>query len=210
MSRLPEFLTVVVIHLLAVMLPGPDFVMISRNSLVYSRRTGVYAAAGVGLGIPVHVTYSLVGIGLVIARSLALFTILKFAGAAYLIYLGVKSLLGGPAAPADAAGHSQLRELRPTAAIRVGFLTNVLNPKATLFFLALFTQVISPGTPKWLLALYGAEMSLMTFAWFAFVAVVLSHARVKARFVAIQPRLEKLFGVILIGLGVKVALYTHR
>jgi RhtB (resistance to homoserine/threonine) family protein len=209
MTYLPEFLTVVVIHLLAVMIPGPDFVMISRNTMVHSRRTGIYSAVGLGLGIPVHVTYCLVGIGLIIAHSLFLFSLLKFAGAGYLAYIGFKSLRAHAAA-VSAASEPGRRPLSALAAVRIGFLTNVLNPKATLFFFALFTQVISPATPRWILAIYGVEMSLMTFAWFALVATVLSHQAVKARFVAIQPRLEKVFGVLLIGLGLKVALFSHR
>jgi RhtB (resistance to homoserine/threonine) family protein len=208
-SYLPEFLTVVVIHLLAVMSPGPDFIMISRNSLVYSRKTGVYCAMGVGLGIPIHVTYSLLGIGFILSRSLVLFSVLKLIGAGYLVYIGARSLWTRPAAAALAAA-SPPRDLPPLAALRLGFLTNVLNPKATLFFFALFTQVISRATPKGVLVLYGVEMSVMTFAWFAVVATVLSHEFVRARFAAIQPRLEQLFGVILIGLGIKVALFSRR
>src|SRR3990167_8795475 len=96
MTFLAEFLTVVVVHMLAVMSPGPDFVMISRNSLVYSRKVGVYSAIGLGLGILVHVTYSLIGIGLIISKSILLFSILKFIGAAYLIYVGYKCLRAKP------------------------------------------------------------------------------------------------------------------
>lgn len=209
MTYLPEFLTVVVVHLLAVMSPGPDFVMISRSSLVYSRRTGIWSAAGLGLGILVHVTYCLVGIALVVARSPLLFSLLKFAGAGYLVFIGLKSLRARAAA-VPLTGDGNRGHLSVLAAVRLGFLTNVLNPKATLFFFALFTQVINPGTPRWVQGLYGAEMSLMTFAWFALVATALSHPAVKARFVALQPRLERVFGVVLVGLGVKVALFSHR
>lgn len=209
MTYLPEFLTVVVVHLLAVISPGPDFIMISRNSLVYSRRTGVYSALGLGLGILVHVFYSLVGISLILSRSLLLFSAIKYLGAAYLIYVGVRSLAARPPGPAGGAA-GRRRDLPPGAALRLGFLTNVLNPKATLFFFALFTQVIHPETPKWIQVLYGLEMSVMTFAWFALVATVLAHAAVQARFAAAQARLEQLFGVVLIGLGIKVALFSRR
>jgi RhtB (resistance to homoserine/threonine) family protein len=209
MTYLPEFLTVAVIHLLAVVSPGPDFVMISRNSLLYSRRTGVYSALGIGLGIPVHVTYSLMGLSLVIARSLLLFSVLKFIGAGYLVYIGYKSLRSRPMVTA-AAPAREACDLPRLRAVRWGFLTNVLNPKATLFFFALFTQVISPGTPRWVLLLYGVEMTVVTFAWFALVATALSHRAVKARLAVIQPRLEKVFGLLLIGLGVKVALFSRR
>ena len=97
-------------------------------------------------------------------------------------------------------------DLGKLRAIRMGFLTNVLNPKATLFFLSLFTQVINPQTPKFIQVLYGLEMCLMTFAWFTFVATILSHPIIKLKFARIQHRLEKVFGVVLIALGLKVAL----
>jgi RhtB (resistance to homoserine/threonine) family protein len=210
MPYLHEFLAVAAIHLLAVMSPGPDFAMISRNSLVYSRRTGLYSALGLALGICVHVTYSLVGIGLVIARSILLFSVLKYLGAAYLIYIGWKSLRARPRSQAEIQELSASRELSPLAAIRTGFLTNVLNPKVTLFLLSIFTQFIQPQTPGGVRLVYGVEMATMTFLWFSFVAVALSHPAVKRRFAAAQHRVEQVFGVLLIGLGLKVAFSASR
>lgn len=206
---LPEFLTVVVIHLLAAMSPGPDFIMISRNSISCSRRAGVYSALGLGLGILVHVTYSLVGIGFIISRSILFFSIIKYIGAAYLVYIGWRSLRARPYAAAQESGGAR-RELGRFAAVRMGFLTNVLNPKATLFFFALFTQVVRLETPKAIQALYGLEMSIMTFLWFGFVALALSHPAIKGRFVSVGHRLEQAFGVILIAFGVKVALSSSK
>lgn len=205
MQFLPEFLTVAVIHLLAVMSPGPDFVMISRNSLIYSRRSGIFSAVGLGLGMGIHATYSLIGIGLIIAQSIVLFSILKFIGAAYLIYFGYKCL-SAKAADSQNFSTRKCQDLSALAAIRVGFLTNILNPKATLFFLALFTQVVSPQTPKFIQIIYAAEMSFMTFLWFAFVCLILSHKRVQAKFFLAQHWFERFFGALLIALGIKVAL----
>lgn len=209
MPFLSEFLTVAVIHLLAVMSPGPDFVLISRNSLMYSRRVGIYSAIGLGLGILVHVTYSLVGIGFIISKSIVLFSVLKFLGAGYLIYIGYKCLKAKPT-KSDGPELEKKPDLGKIASVRMGFLTNVLNPKASLFFFALFTQVISLQTPKIIQVAYGLEMSLMTFAWFAFVALLLSHNIIKTKFAKIQHYLERAFGVILIGLGIKVALSSSK
>ncbi len=209
MNFLPEFLTVVTVHLLAVMSPGPDFILISRNSLVYSRKVGLYSAVGLGLGILVHVTYSLVGIGFIISRSILLFSILKFLGAGYLIYIGYKCLKTKPHNEhLDVVARKD--DIGKFAAVRMGFLTNVLNPKATLFFFALFTQVINPSTPKVIQIFYGLEMSTMTFLWFAFVAITLSHNLIRKRFISVQHYLERTFGVILIALGIKVALSSSR
>lgn len=206
-----EFLIVAGIHLLAVMSPGPDFAMVMRNSLVYSRRTGVLAAVGLALGIMLHVTYSLLGIGLIISQSVVLFNILKLVGAGYLIYIGVKSLLSKRAQPGDVlVKENGKQDLSAVSAIRLGFLTNALNPKATLFFLALFTQVINPGTPLAVKLLYGAEMSVATFAWFAAVATLLTQMRVSNLFSGIRHHIEKAFGAVLVALGIKVALGSRQ
>lgn len=209
MNFLPEFLAVATVHLLAVMSPGPDFILISRNSLVYSRKVGLYSAIGLGLGILVHVTYSLIGIGFIISKSILLFSILKFLGAGYLMYIGYKCLRTKPRKEQQAVLDKK-DDIGKFAAIRMGFLTNVLNPKATLFFFALFTQVINPSTPKFIQVFYGLEMSAMTFAWFAFVAITLSHNLIRKRFISVQHYLERTFGVILIALGIKVALSSSK
>ena len=206
-----EFLLVAGIHILAVMSPGPDFAMVLRNSLVYSRRVGILAAVGLGLGILLHVTYSLLGIGLIISQSVLLFNVIKLLGAAYLIYVGVKSLLAKkPAADKFTEAIQKNEDISNFAAIRLGFLTNALNPKATLFFLALFTQVISPNTSIFTKALYGIEMSVATFAWFAVVALLLTHPRINKAFAGIKHPLERVFGEVLIALGVEVALGAHK
>ncbi len=210
MSYLSQFLAVAVIHFLALVSPGPDFAMISRSSLVYSRRTGIYSALGLALGILVHVTYSLVGIGLIISKSILLFSIIKYLGAGYLIYIGWKSLRAKKVRQSAEADTAAERHLPALAALRVGFLTNVLNPKVTLFFLGLFTQVIRPGTPLWVQVLYGLEMSTMTFLWFAFVASVLSHSIIRKRFTAVQHIVERVCGGLLIALGVRVAVDQTR
>lgn len=191
------------------MSPGPDFAMVSRNSLVYSRKTGIYSAIGLGLGILVHVTYSLVGIGLIISKSIVLFSAIKLLGAGYLIYIGYKSLKSKPH-NLKKEQLSEQKDMDKFAAIKMGFLTNALNPKVTLFFLSLFTQVIDPKTPFAVQLLYGLEMSMMTFAWFALVASVLSHQAIKTKFSALHHHIEKVFGVILIALGIKIALSSSK
>ncbi len=203
------FFAVAIIHFLAVVSPGPDFIMITRNSLIYSKRTGIYSALGLGLGILVHVIYSLIGIGIIIANSVVLFSIIKYLGAAYLIYIGYKSLT-------SKASHLKneniviKKDLDKISAIKVGFITNVTNPKATLFFLSLFTLVIKPDTPFFLKTLMGAEMAFVTFIWFAFVAIIFSHHILKQKIAKVQHIAERFIGVVLIGLGIKVALSSAK
>ncbi|WP_009631886.1 LysE family transporter [Synechocystis sp. PCC 7509] len=208
MSFYAQILSITIIQLVAIMSPGPDFAIICRNSLVYSRRTGIYSALGISLGILVHVTYTLVGIGVIISKSIVLFSFIKLLGAAYLIYIGYKSLKAQPSGKINAT--KSKHDLSRQQAIRIGFITNILNPKVTLFFFSLFTQVISPNTPVSIRALYGLQMFVFTLGWFTLLAVAISHPIVKKRFLSMSHYIEKTMGVILIALGIKVALESAR
>lgn len=170
-----QLITVGIIHLFAVMSPGPDFAMVSRNSLIYSRKIAIYTALGIALGISIHVAYCILGLGLVISQSILLFNLIKYVGAGYLIYIGYKSIRSKPVDTTEAAVERATVDISKSHAVWGGFLTNVLNPKATLFFLALFTQVMDPNTPKSIQLLYGIEMMIITFVWFAFIALLFSN-----------------------------------
>ncbi len=207
MEYLPQILTVALINMLAIMSPGPDFIMITRNSLIYSRKTAVYSALGLGFGILVHITYSLVGIGLLISKSIIMFSIIKLFGAFYLIYIGYKSLTDRSDNNSENS-NTKVKDLSKFEAIKMGFLTNVTNPKVTLFFLSIFTLVIKPTTPLFIKLIMGAEMSLATFLWFTTIAVIFTHKLIKSRITNIQKTAEKVMGVILIVLGIKIAFST--
>ncbi|MGW1914272.1 LysE family translocator [Streptomyces sp. NPDC002076] len=198
-----QILAVAVITVLAVIAPGADFAMIVRNSYLYGRRTGLLAAAGVAAGVLVHVTYTLLGVGLLIASSTALFTVIKLIGAAYLVYVGIRTYRTRGELKIDLADR---RELTPFAALRTGFLTNVLNPKTTLFVVSTFAQVVSPDTPLYRQVGYGLFMSLAHLLWFGVVATFFSQARMRALMLRGQKILNKVIGSVLAGLGVSLAL----
>ncbi|MDX1319678.1 MAG: LysE family transporter [Oceanospirillum sp.] len=202
----PEFLTVVVVHFLAVASPGPDFAVILRQSLCASSRSGIWTAIGIGSGILVHVTYSLLGLGILIAQSTTAFTVLKVLGAAYLLWVGWQCLKAKPTADDD-SGELPAGEGAATAwkAWRLGFLTNALNAKATLFFVSLFSVVISPSTPIWIQGFYGLWMTVMTGLWFTGLALFLSREQVRAFFRKISHWIERVTGVALIALAGKLA-----
>lgn len=194
-----EFATVAIVHLLAVASPGPDFAIMLRQAMTQSRRNALLSATGVGLGILVHVTYSLLGIGLLIQQSLALFTVLKIIGALYLTWIAIqclKSRAGGI--------HVETQGTKVQsgfAAFRLGFLTNTLNPKATLFFVSLFSVIISPGTPVAVQAGYGVYMALATGLWFSGVAVFFTLPRVRRGFDRFGHWLDRLMGGVLLVLA---------
>ncbi|PLY04083.1 MAG: lysine transporter LysE [Desulfuromonas sp.] len=206
MEYLGEFATVALVHLLAVASPGPDFAMVLRQSLSAGRRASLWTSVGIGAGILVHVAYTLLGIGLIISQSVQVFTLIKFVGAAYLIYIGWKSLGAKPVA-LDASGASaRPREYTRVQALRIGFLTNALNPKATLFFLSLFSVIIRPTTPVTIQLLYGIYMAVATAVWFCGLSLVLTQARVQRLFSRFSHWAERGMGLALILLGVRLAL----
>ncbi|HEY9738441.1 MAG TPA: LysE family transporter [Trichocoleus sp.] len=203
MSVLSGWLTVLAIGIVAVVTPGPDFALTLRNSLAYSRRAGVYTAVGVGAGNLVHAAYSLVGIGAIIAQSIVLFNLLKGLGAAYLVYVGIKSLLARKSAAVENVARQ--RDISPWAAFRIGFFGNLLNPKATLFFLALFTQLVQPATPLLVQALYGATTAGLALVWFTGVALLISQPLVRTQLVRCSHWIERVTGALLIALGLRLA-----
>lgn len=197
-----ELIVVVTITWLAVISPGPDFAMVSRNSLMMSRRAGLLTALGIGLGVTVHVSYTLLGVGLLIRQSLSLFNTFKLIGAIYLIYLGIKMLL----AKAD-HGQPQLQvALSDLAALRTGFLTNVLNPKTTVFIVSLFMQAVRPDTPLIVQIGYGAFIALAHAVWFTLVALCFSADAVRVRLLALRHWIDRTFGGLLVGFGVLLAI----
>jgi len=204
---LTQFLTVAFIHLLAVASPGPDFAIVVRQSITHGRATALWTSLGIGTGILIHVSYSLLGLGLIISRSIVLFSIMKTLCALYLIYLGVSALKSRPMQEQDASeevGRHQLPS--PLAAYRTGFFTNGLNPKATLFFLSLFTVIIDPATPLVIQAGYGLYMALATALWFSCLSFFFSHERVRRVFYRIGHWFDRITGLVLIGLGLQFAL----
>lgn len=202
---LNEFLLVAMVHLLAVISPGPDFAIVIRNSVASGRQAGRLTALGVGAGIFVHVAYSLLGIGLIVSQSVWLFNLLKLLAGGYLLYLGIKALRTKAQPVSDQAMPSQ-SHLSSGKAFGQGFVTNGLNPKATLFFLSLFTLIISPDTPVLIQAGYGIYLALATALWFSLVAMLFSHQRVRQGFYRMGHWFDRLMGAVLVGLGLHLAL----
>ncbi|WP_077965084.1 LysE family transporter [Ensifer adhaerens] len=197
-----ELLAVMTITILAVVSPGPDFAMVTRNSMLLSRRAGVLTALGIAAGVWVHVTYTLLGVGLLIRQSLLLFTMLKLVGAAYLIWLGIRMLR---AKPAQAAALTERPALSDLGALRMGFLTNALNPKTTIFVVSLFMQVVQPTTALPAQMAYGAFISAAHLIWFAIVALFFSSATVRLRLLALRHWIDRAFGALLVGFGALLA-----
>lgn len=200
---LPSILSLSGLMMISLLSPGPDFAVVVKNSLIYSRRTALLTALGIALGILVHVAYTLFGLGVIIRESAWFFLTIKYMGSGYLLYIGFNGLRAKKTAP----GLSELKhgpDISPLSAVGGGFLTNALNPKCMLFFISLFSIVISPHTPTSILSLYGAIIFIETLGWFSFVAFCLSGKRTREKFNAVGHWIERLTGGVLVGLGAKL------
>ncbi|WP_075182307.1 LysE family translocator [Pantoea sp. 1.19] len=198
-------LFVATIVTLGMISPGPDFFLIIKNAARYSRGTALISAFGVICGVATHMTYCVAGLAVVITTTPWLFTLLKYAGAAYLIYVGVQALLarGGGKMDLNSIEKSQTSRRR---AFMQGYLCNLLNPKATLFFLSVFTQVLSMhsgfGEKLW----YAGIILGLSLIWWPLLVFLIQSAPVRRGLNKAQKVIDKLLGGVLVTLGVKVAL----
>ena len=194
------------IHLVALVSPGPDFVVVCRNSLLYSRTIGIYTAVGFGLGICIHISYAVFGLSWLIANNELIFTVIQYLGAFYLMLIGIQSLRSFQSQIGQETTTSSSR-ISPFRAVRIGFITNALNPKATLFFLGLFSTMLNPTVGELTLVVIAVLLVVTTILWFSLVALLISHSR----FTTVLKRYEKtahhFFGVLLIGIGVIVLIF---
>lgn len=198
--------TIGLLMLMSAMLPGPDFAIVAKNTVLHSRRSGLFTSLGVAAACLIHMSYCIMGVALVISQSILLFSIIKYIGATYLIYLGVTSLLAKQPASIETETKVTKKSTQGDAiSFRQGFFTNILNPKATLFFLALFTVIIKPETPRWWEVFYAAENFLIILIWFSSLTLLLSHPRVMRLLDNAEKHISKVLGVFLIGFGIALA-----
>ena len=205
MNYLPLISTVAILNLLAVMSPGPDFVITVKNSIRYSRRSGIFTSMGIGLGLCIHLSYCAAGIGFIISKSIILFSIIKLLGAGYLIYIGISSILT-KGQEAEITEEKTSDDLTRVQAFRTGFFTNVLNPKVTLFILSLFTLVIGPATPAYVIFIISVIIILTAVIWFTIVSIFFTQLSVQRVFYKYENIINRFLGGLLVLLGVKIAL----
>lgn len=195
-----EIIAVATITILAVISPGADFAMVTRNSLLHGRTAGLLAALGIAAGVQLHVLYTMLGVGVLLQQSPQWFTAVKFTGALYLIYVGYQTWVSRLQAAASSDTMSQ--NLGKMDAFRNGFFTNALNPKTTLFVVSVYTQVVHPDTSLSIQIGYGLFMSMAHGMWFSFVAAFFSKPGLRMRMLRRQVALNRVIGSVLGLLGV--------
>ncbi|MGL5952020.1 MULTISPECIES: LysE family transporter [Providencia] len=196
---------VATIAALGMLSPGPDFFLIIKNSARYQRSAAMMTALGIIVAIALHMSYCVAGLAVLITTTPWLFNVLKYAGAAYLIWIGIKSLMPQSAQQVD-LNLTQHERVSFKKAFMQGFLCNLLNPKATLFFLAIFTQVLS------------VDSTFSEKLWFAFIiwglaviywpilVLLIQSAPVRKWLSKVQKYVDKVLGVVLVAFGIRVAL----
>ena len=219
------FLLITSVHLLAAASPGPDFVLVSQQTLAKGRRTGLICSLGITLGLAIHITYSVLGLATVIAHSQPLLTAIKWLGGSYLIYLGWQGIQAKPKKTSDltvainsdaidsdtdiSIKKASIDTSSTASILRRGFFCNVFNPKAPVYFVAIFTLVLSPDIPLWQLAIYGVWMMVLQMAWFSTVVMLLSIPAIHRRFQRFEHWIDRVLGTTMIILGLNLILRSR-
>jgi len=196
------------VHLLAVVSPGPNFLVISRTALAHSRAAAQWVTAGVTVGAFLIIGSGFLGASAVFTRSERLYDTLRLMGAGYLAYLGIRALWGlwrakgGDTPEAALAGPAP----SPTAAFRLGLLTIASNAKAFVYFIVFFTAVVPPDLPVAARATLVIVMPAITFGWYSFIAWAFSGHLVRGWYSRLRGPVEFGFGVLLLLIGIEVAI----
>ena len=204
-----EFFAITFIILLAAISPGPDFAMVVKNSLLYSKRGGIYTSLGITISLFVHATYCMMGLAIIISKSLLLFNVIKYIGSAYLIYIGTRALFSKKTTQSHIE-HTDVKSINRKTAFWQGLLCNLLNPKAIMFLLALFTMVIKPTTPMILQIIYVIDIGLIHFVWFCSLSIFLTHHKVSKLLQKIQFIVTKVMGGVLVMFGIRIATLAQQ
>ncbi|RPH26124.1 LysE family translocator [Buttiauxella warmboldiae] len=198
-------LFVATIATLGMLSPGPDFFLVIKNAARYPRVAAMMTSLGVIGGVATHMTYCVAGLAVVITTTPWLFDLLKYAGAAYLIWVGLQALLARGGSKMDVSNIERQQTTLKKAFLQ-GYLCNLLNPKATLFFLSVFTQVLSVNSGTMEKLWYAGVILMLSVVWWPLLVVLIQSEPVRRGLAKAQKIIDKLLGGMLIALGIKVAL----
>lgn len=192
---------------IVIVTPGPDMALVTKNAALYGRRAALGTSLGVNAGLSVWTVASALGVASLVRASATAFTVLKLVGAAYLVWLGIQALRGARhrLAASDSA-RAKRQALDARVGFRQGLLSNLANPKIAVFFTSLLPQFIGRGQAMLVpFLLLGGAFVLMTLAWLCAYALVAARASALLRRPRVAAALDRLTGVVLIGLGLRLA-----
>jgi RhtB (resistance to homoserine/threonine) family protein len=190
------------------MSPGVDTILVMRNAAQGGWRLGFLTSLGICIGLFAHATLSALGLSVILLGSAGLFTAFKLLGAAYLVYLGVQALRS--AMKPVGMTFNDKKQTKPLTAwggFRQGILSNVLNPKPIIFYMAFLPQFIDPNYSALNQSLFMASLHfIIAMVWQTFLALMVHKARVWLARPKVAQVLDGLTGMLLVGFGVKLAL----
>ncbi|MCF8467135.1 MAG: LysE family transporter [Sneathiella sp.] len=196
-------LSVFGIFIPALMLPGPDFIGVVRSSMTGGTRSGLLTTLGVSLGLLMYASLSLLGLSAILTQFEWLAWAVRIAGAAYLIYLGLKLLF----AKREQVNPGHPEAVKPSRnAFVFGFTVTLTNPKAMVLFSGVFATAVTPTTPAWLLALMIALVFASALVWYSIVSLFMSSRPVMSRFARASHIIERAAGACFIAIGGKLLL----
>lgn len=184
---------------LAVISPGADFAVVSRNSSLFGHGAGLASSVGIASGCFVHIAYAILGLALISQYVPEFFQYVRIIGAGYLLYLGVTMMRSKAGhISATPGGDHRFTNWRY---FRMGLLTNSLNPKTSLFVISLYSQVIGPETSLEMKLLWGVFISASHFLWFGSVSMFMSAPAIRASILSNQRVFNGAIGFVLLLLG---------
>ena len=191
-----EIIAIAVITLLAVISPGADFALVSRNSYLYGRKQGIYTAYGIACAVWIHISYSVLGLSFLKHYIPNLLHIIQYIGALYLMYIGYKTFT-----QQQISDHATHTLLRPRQAFIQGFLGNSLNPKTTLFVMSIFAQLLRGNHGLTHLIGYGMFISVSHLLWFLLISLFCSTPVIRNKILRKQVSINHIIGTVLATLG---------
>ena len=200
--ELAALATIAGVYLMAVASPGPNFFMISQQSMAGQRAMAVRIALGVAIGSATWALLAMAGVAAVLANAGWAFAAIRLAGATYLIWFGIK-LLRASRSPVPAMATPVLAASR---ALRTGVITSLTNPKSGAFWTSVFASLFPAHAPGWMFAATLATIAVMSAAWHVGIALVFASAGVQARYRPLRRRIDAVCGVFLVGLGARLAI----
>ncbi|MBS4213821.1 MULTISPECIES: LysE family translocator [Neobacillus] len=203
-----NFYLFVIMCVLLIILPGPDTAIATKNTLTVGRAGGYKTVFGTCCALFIHTTAAVVGLSAIIVKSALLFSIFKYVGAVYLVYLGAKTLWALKNKEAAAAAEIPVEsKFESKSCFKQGFLTNLLNPKVAVFFLTFLPQFVHSGTKTFIpFLIMGITYTVLTAIWFLFYIYLLNQISAFMKKPRTQRVFEGLTGTVLIGFGIKLAL----
>jgi len=193
--------SVIGIFSLGVISPGPDFSVVVKNSLTKGRKEGLLTALGIASGMTIHITYSILGMGLLLGPESPIIKWIKVLGACYLIYLGIRSILS--TSTSQKTEKASVKPKTKRSWYYEGLFTNLLNPHAALFLISIISSIIDENSLL-IVTLTGFCIALTGLSWFTIVSVIFSFKTISKRFLQHTNLINRMLGLVLIAFGLRL------